>query len=106
MSNRRTPGPWHILPGVLGGEFAIWSKTMDAPVAVTKADEREGVSPLANAQLIASAPDILKSLKQIHDMALTGAKTSMSDLNNREWLLNIAWEAKRAILGATDGTDI
>lgn len=55
MKTKYTKGPWHIHAGVMAGEFTIWSKVDEAPIAT-------GCSQ-ANAQLVSAAPDMFEALE-------------------------------------------
>lgn len=66
MSAKHTPGPWWAS----GSDFAVLAADADdAPYARTVAETNVGdmtdVEALANARLIAAAPDLLHALKQM-----------------------------------------
>lgn len=68
--SKYTPGPWVIAPEFLqinDHRIAIWSKSVDTIVAeVVTEDAIEGTAEeLADANLIAAAPDILEALEMI-----------------------------------------
>ena len=57
MTAQHTPGPWHV-----NGERSIWAKND----RVAKMDQADGGGEtLANARLIATAPELLKELDNL-----------------------------------------
>jgi hypothetical protein len=52
---KHTPGPWKVLPGVIGGERCVWLPNTEIPVAIRASE--------ADARLIAASPEMLGALK-------------------------------------------
>lgn len=65
--NKNTPGPWEIS----GGALRIFSEKTNEPIAfVLQCSPEDGLSPtpekaIANARLIAAAPDLLVALTNL-----------------------------------------
>lgn len=68
MEEKHTPGPWELRPDEMGGlSSLIYPAGEDHPVAAVTASYSGDGMRLANARLIAAAPDLLAAL----DMART-----------------------------------
>jgi hypothetical protein len=60
-----TPGPWEI-----DEPHQIWAKSVGEYVAITKVEQWETIpreQAEANARLMAAAPELLETLKNLHD---------------------------------------
>ena len=68
-----TPGPWSALPGHSCIGFIDIISRLDGVVAqVTQSDNSPSETDIANAHLIAAAPELLEALK-LADAMLSGA---------------------------------
>ncbi|ANF26003.1 hypothetical protein [Stutzerimonas stutzeri] len=73
MSNEHTPGPWYADPGRRVTGFAVTHEGEPNPLAISLRKPAnsysKGISDakaLANARLIAAAPDLLEQLEETH----------------------------------------
>lgn len=64
-----TPGPWHYQPLAGHHDFAVYAETTGHDIALVRDFDK------ANAQLIASAPDLLAALKQIAQHTIKGKQS-------------------------------
>jgi hypothetical protein len=66
---KHTPGPWRINTAIRAGEFDVKDANSSgghAPIAKVRGDKRRTANQaLANARLIAAAPDLLEALKDM-----------------------------------------
>lgn len=96
MNNKHTPGPWQISDdAILDGEEDITIETEDGIVICTVrgsndmicADEDDlpqiNQEVIANARLIAAAPELLEVLKDAYIAMYGGNSTSFEDAVNR-----------------------
>lgn len=67
MTNKHTPGPWRIGNTKFGAN-QIWENSPNSPKYIGEACKHLPETK-ANATLIAAAPELLKSLKQIENWA-------------------------------------
>lgn len=81
--SKHTPGPWRVIIDDTGGPFSGWPSVeapdeIDAAVVLRAGFAQEFNQPfsqreaLANAHLIAAAPDLLKALKGMVDYVKNG----------------------------------
>lgn len=100
MDTKHTPGPWTILSEKTG------SVGSDAPYKMTASvyGDHEECEPdgrmLANARLIAAAPELLESLRNTASM-LQSACLVITDKEARQMALETVAEARAAIAKAT-----
>lgn len=92
--SRHTPGPWRIEYGAAGYPHQIVGRPDNRPGAVGRCITRGGaitlpssVEGLANAQLIAAAPSLLKELVRLRDLTASRQKPSSADLDRIDALL-------------------
>jgi hypothetical protein len=76
---KHTPGPWSVVIDDTGGEFTGWPSIVASPEIDCAVIHRAGFKKefwgdlsqrecIANARLIASAPDLLEALRSLIDM--------------------------------------
>lgn len=78
-----TPGPWEAWNqhrGVILREWRVGERNSTPgivrPIAVVSGDQRDGDEQVANARLIAAAPELLAALERIARMDYAGQKKS------------------------------
>ena len=100
MGTKHTPGPWHVSKG----RSVVWVKAGHQDVAgayMGSYPARCGEQDLANARLIAAAPELLDFAQQIFAAKDTGLLTL--DTPADETLANVLSRGRAAILKATGG---
>ena len=65
MKTNHTPGPWFFYVTPSGVRYKVHGQTVDHFICDIK-----GANDLANARLIASAPDMLSALRNVRDFFL------------------------------------
>lgn len=61
-NTKHTPGPWYLARIQNISPVPIFAMG-DLCVATTYSDQREGIDPIANAHLIAAAPEMFRALQ-------------------------------------------
>ena len=89
MSAEHTPGPWHIGAPPPNGERTI---STEKGLMVSVATTGLGVPTLANARLIAAAPDLLQALEAF--IAVAGDYPEMEEFASPEMRMARAAIAK------------
>lgn len=104
QQQKHTPGPWHVSDVQGKNTFTVYARE-DAPVrsnwicqgpnvgAMTEPDE---ATCMANARLIASAPELLEALKELQTAYATSLEDSACNMIDASWR-----KARAAILKAT-----
>lgn len=89
---KHTPGPWHVVEGRLPGSLEIFSNKTAVAELWRRADVQK---EMANASLIAAAPELLEALSLIVESA---------DKNQAAIIDAFLVAAKKAIAKATGET--
>ncbi len=104
--NRHTPGPWTT--GGVVTRVEHWPKGWSDPICVADCHAKQAPESkserVANARLIAAAPELLQSLDDLQEMAVSaiGNRDNGSDFDRAmESLDRVAKEARIAIAKAT-----
>lgn len=103
MSTKYTPGPWNasergtIISATVTREINGTMRTYQSKIAITPAGDR--AERLANAHLIAAAPDLLAELQNI-----ANAKPETWDEETRDQFQQWAQNRARAAIAKATGT--
>jgi hypothetical protein len=80
---KHTAGPWKVRIYSSGQQAIVTDNDDEMPLAVIKADEREGVDPMANAKLIAAAPALLECVERYAEHGHLHARDVLEKLGLR-----------------------
>jgi len=69
MSAKFTPGPWAVYPGTDGNEICAVDHSPGLPIRQVICGPRRGENWIANAHLIAAAPDMYEALQDLIALA-------------------------------------
>jgi hypothetical protein len=94
MSTKHTPGPWFYYVTPSGVRYKVHGPTVDYFICDVK-----GSNDLANARLIAAAPELLEALEKLADQA-----ASNNDYDSDRGLQAAVEQARTIISKATGGT--
>jgi hypothetical protein len=110
--SKHTPGPWKVFICDDGGQWSGWplsiftddtERTIVRPGGFYPYEWDRGVSEreaVANARLIAAAPDLLEAVKELMDLPLNHPISMTVDERKRMWA---AHETARAAIAKAEG---
>jgi hypothetical protein len=100
MNTNRTPGPWIAKRLVHTGRFAILRETPDGHRRV---DDKRGEYNEADANLIATAPDLLAELKNCADFLEVQLPKSAQLIGARKTIAKATGAEARAAITSVEG---
>lgn len=88
MKTKYTPGPWHLNMFIVCANVSSGTVSIETPIAdvCNTGAERWRDEEVANARLIAAAPELLEALQLIIGMAEDGYKLHIKNGSHQEFL--------------------